>query len=253
MIGQRRQPIKDAGSLLMLLASVIGGGFACAIDSSVAQDPQAESKAESSEAGEVSALPPGHPAPGLPPGHPQVPNPPSGASALPKLPPTSGSGEMALNWNVPAGWTAETPSSSMRRAQYRVAGNSSTSVGGGGDAECVVYYFGPGQGGDARSNAERWADQFGQADGTSSREKLKTEEFDVDGIAVLWVEVKGIYSGGLANMGGPVESLDEYMLLGAIAQGPDANWFFKLTGPEETVESQRKEFRDLLESLQKES
>ena len=31
----------------------------------------------------------------------------------------------------------------MRRAQYRISGS-------GGDAECVVFYFGPGQGGDAR-------------------------------------------------------------------------------------------------------
>jgi len=42
-----------------------------------------------------------------------------------------------------------------------------------------------------------------------------------------------------------------YMLLGAIAEGPDANWFFKLTGPEATVEAQRAGFEALLKSLRK--
>ena len=41
----------------------------------------------------------------------------------------------------------------------------------------------------------------------------------------------------------------EYMLLGGIAEGPDAPWFFKLTGPAATVESQRNAFGRLLESI----
>jgi hypothetical protein len=40
-----------------------------------------------------------------------------------------------------------------------------------------------------------------------------------------------------------------YMLLGAIAEGPDAPWFFKFTGPEETVRSQRDGFVSMLESI----
>jgi hypothetical protein len=48
----------------------------------------------------------------------------------------------------------------MRRAQYKVPGPA-------GAGECVVFYFGPGQGGDAQSNAERWASQFTQPGGRS--------------------------------------------------------------------------------------
>ncbi len=40
-------------------------------------------------------------------------------------------------------------------------------------------------------------------------------------------------------------------LLGAIAQGPDANWFFKLTGPEATLQEQRKAFEALYRSLRR--
>lgn len=183
----------------------------------------------------ASEPPSGHKQPRLPSGHPQVANPKSSESVLPQVPAGSGTGAAALSWEVPANWIAEKPSSSMRRAQYRIARTPDSA----GDAECVVYYFGPGQGGDARSNAERWADQFAQPDGRSSREVMKTEELDAGGLPVLSVEVTGIYGGGMATMSGSRELAPDYMLLGAIAQGSDANWFFKLTGPRKTVSTLR--------------
>jgi hypothetical protein len=42
-----------------------------------------------------------------------------------------------------------------------------------------------------------------------------------------------------------------YMLLGAIAQGPDANWFFRATGPRATLEAQRAAFDGLIRSLRR--
>ena len=49
-----------------------------------------------------------------------------------------------LKWTAPAGWATKGPSP-MRAATYNVQ-----------DAECVVYFFGPGQGGnvDAKLYAE---------------------------------------------------------------------------------------------------
>jgi hypothetical protein len=41
------------------------------------------------------------------------------------------------------------------------------------------------------------------------------------------------------------------MLLGAIAQGPDANWFFRTTGPRATIEAQRAAFDGLIRSLRR--
>jgi hypothetical protein len=57
---------------------------------------------------------------------------------------------MTVVWDVPEGWTAVPPASSMRKAQYRVPGP-------GGDGECIVFFFGVGQGGDPMANAVRWA------------------------------------------------------------------------------------------------
>jgi hypothetical protein len=48
-----------------------------------------------------------------------------------------------------------------------------------------VFYFGPGQGGDAASNAARWASQFQQPDGRASEEAMKTASLTVNGGEVL--------------------------------------------------------------------
>ena len=178
----------------------------------------------------------------LPPGHP-----PTGASgaqpAIPGPPPGSGADREALSWKLPAGWTEEAPSSSMRRAQYRIPGSA-------GAAECVVFYFGPGQGGDGKANAARWASQFHRADGGPVGDALKTRESKVGDIPVLLVEVTGTYTGGMGSGSAGPERPD-YMLLGAIAQGPDANWFFRATGPRATIEAQRAAFDGLIRSLRR--
>ena len=167
----------------------------------------------------------------LPPGHPPI------RAGLPTLPSGSGAGTKGLVWIVPEGWIEEIPSSNMRRAQYRVPGR-------GGDGECVVFYFGPGQGGDTMSNAARWAGQFEQPDGRPSTEVMKTEKLEV-AVPVLRVEVTGTY----ANMMIMDEKRPGYMLLGAIAEGPDANWFFKFTGPEVTLLDGREGFDEMIRSL----
>lgn len=179
----------------------------------------------------------------LPPGHPAVTTPPASTGGLPPVPEGSGTGEQGLTWEVPKSWTAETPSSSMRRAQYRVSGEA-------GDGECVVYYFGPGQGGGARANVERWAGQFTQPDGSSSLEKASIRELEVAGMAVTTIEVTGAYSGSMTMRGAPQQGPQPgQMLLGAVVEGPDANWFFKLTGPEATLSAQRDAFAAMIGSL----
>ena len=208
-----------------VLCLSVAGLAACDGSTTEAPVPQAQPPADG-----TASLPPGHP--------------PAGAGDMGSLPPVpagAGKGSAALTWQVPADWEEVQPSSAMRRAQYRVPGAA-------GDGECVVFYFGPGQGGDAMSNANRWADMFTQPDGSSSRDVLKTEPITVGDMAVLLTEVTGTYGGG-SPMGGGGQAAPEQMLLGAVAEGVDSNWFFKLTGPQETVEAQRAAFRGLVDSL----
>jgi hypothetical protein len=186
------------------------------------------------------ALPPNHPPMGAPGGT----GGPGGAGGRITIPPPAndaGTGSNALKWTAPSAWKKETPSSGMRRAQYRITGP-------GGDAECVIFYFGPGQGGDTKANVARWTQQFHRPDGKPIGDAVKTRDIKVGDIPVTVVEVAGTYNGG---MGGTPTTGDQpnYMLLGAIADGPDAKWFFRATGPRATLEPQRAAFDKMIKSL----
>ena len=202
------------------------------------------------------AAPPIAPGAELPPGHPPLDAMASAPGAMPApaaAPPADavaamgltaapgGEGDQAITWQTPASWVEEAPANSVRRAQYRVPGS-------GGDGECVVFYFGPGQGGDPQSNAERWAAMFVDAQGAPARPQTRTAE--VAGLPVLYVEAAGTYLQG-AMSAQAVEQKGGYALLAAVVEGPDANWFFKLTGPAATVAAARDGFETMIGSIRR--
>jgi len=192
------------------------------------------SRAPAAEAHPASA-PPADMAGSLPPGHPPIDQAAPAGHGVP-------GGVGGMTWTKPAAWEAEKPSSGMRQAQYRASG-------AGGDAECVVYYFGAGEGGDAQANAERWAGQFSRPDGQPAAPK--TTHLKAGDVDVVLVEVSGTFLGG-PTMGDPApKPRADYMLLGAIAKGPDSNWFFKLTGPAATVRAHGAAFEAMIRSLKR--
>jgi len=229
------------GLTLLFLASCSKGEKPAATSVPQRPEPAAPSERTDSRAARTLPVPGAAGDPGtLPPGHPPLDAPAPGAIVPP--PPGSGTGSAGLRWTMPTGWIQETPTSGMRKAQYRVPGP-------GGDGECVVFYFGPGQGGDPASNAARWASQFVQPDGKPSEQAMKTSQRQVGDMTVLEVEVTGTYTGGMTGGMAPAEDKPGYMLVGAVAEGPDANWFFKFTGPEATVKAQRAAFEVMIGSL----
>jgi hypothetical protein len=68
-------------------------------------------------------------------------------------------------------------------------------------------------------------------------------------VPVQVVEITGTYDGGMSLDEQAAGPQPDFMLLGGIAKGPDAPWFFKLTGPETTVRDQREAFLGMLESI----
>src|SRR5262245_13882966 len=60
-----------------------------------------------------------------------------------------------VHWTAPAGWKTDAPQP-MRAATYTVA----AVPGDKANADCVVYFFGAGQGGTVDANIERWKGQF---------------------------------------------------------------------------------------------
>jgi hypothetical protein len=132
---------------------------------------------------------------------------------------------------VPEGWVEQTPTSTMRQGQFalpRVEGDPA-------DGELVVFYFGPGQGGSAEANIDRWIGQITQPDGSSSKEKAKTSKRTVAGLSITVVDITGTYQALMmpgAPSGGPNNG---YRMIAAVVETPQGPWFFKLVGPEKTV------------------
>ncbi len=63
------------------------------------------------------------------------------------------------------------------------------------------------------------------------------------------VSTEGAYGSGMP--GGPGTSKAGFALLGAIAEGPGGNVFFKLTGPRKTVQKAAAKFDGLVRSLKR--
>jgi hypothetical protein len=137
-----------------------------------------------------------------------------------------------LHWTAPPEWKNE-GSRPMRAATYIVD-----------DAECVVYFFGPGQGGTVEANIDRWKGQFKPSD-------AKVNHRTVHGLPVTTIDASGEYSG----MGGPMAAAPTtksgYRLLGAIVEGPGGNLFIKFTGPIKTVAANQQKFERFLGTFDK--
>ena len=139
-------------------------------------------------------------------------------------------------FTLPADWPSEPPSSSMRLAQARIPG-------AGGDGQLTVFYFGAGGGGGLESNLSRWIGQVEIEPGTEPRR----ESFDAGGFRITWIEVEGTLKP--STMGtGPREPQPGSRMLAAVVEGPEGPWFFKATGPSETLAAQRDAFLGMLAS-----
>jgi hypothetical protein len=145
---------------------------------------------------------------------------------------------------VPADWTEKAITSSMRAAQYQLAGAA------GAEAELVVYYFGETGAGSVQANLDRWIDQFQQPDGKPSRDVAKIEKTKLAGQEATIVSVSGRYvTTSMPGGGDPIDRADQ-SLLAAIVPSPKGPYYFKLVGPKATVAAHTAKLRAMLTSLQ---
>jgi hypothetical protein len=142
-----------------------------------------------------------------------------------------------LKWTAPAGWASK-GTAPMRAATYSVE-----------DAECIVYFFGAGQGGSADANIARWKSQFA-VDGQPA--PAKVDKRTVHGLPVTEIDVTGTYTatGGAAMpQQAPVTNA---RMLAAVIEGPGGSIFLKFTGPLKTIGANKDKFDQLMNSFQKE-
>jgi hypothetical protein len=150
-----------------------------------------------------------------------------------------------IRWTAPSGWKVEA-ARPLRAATYTLP----LTAGEQGVAECVVNYFGPGQGGAIDANVERWRAQMLGADGKPAAAKVSSRV--VRGVKLTVVDSSGTYTGMGGPMAGGAKPVSGYRLLGAIAEGRGGNVFFKLTGPAKTIAAQQAGFDQMLASIQPE-
>jgi hypothetical protein len=167
----------------------------------------------------------------------------SGAVSAPSEMTSSGSDSQSaasasVKWTKPSRWKAGPPKQ-MRTATYMIP----AAPGDGEEAECAVFMN---IGGGVQANIDRWVGQFEKTDGAPNQ-KMEL----INGLSVTTVEVSGTFKGGGAMMGQSSGPKASYRLLGAIAQAPDGEVFFKLTGPAKTVAAAQGEFQAMLKSLKK--
>ena len=146
-------------------------------------------------------------------------------------PTSTQSSQGGLHFKTPDGWASETPTSSMRVAQYRLPAAEGDSEA----ASLVVYYFGAGQGGSVEANFDRWTSQILQPDGSSSKSKAKTETMTVNGMKTTLLDVSGTYAGGgmAGDSSGP--NKPNFRMRAGVLETPKGAYFVKLVGPEKTV------------------
>ena len=173
--------------------------------------------------------------------------PPPGEAGAPS-PAESAPGEVAapvaadpgVHWDVPRTWTIDL-AQGMRLATYLVP-----AAKGSEQAQCAVYYFGPGQGGGVEPNLQRWMGEF------QPLEKHDIKRLVPGGITVTRITASGTYVAH--SMRGPEEPAEKKSagLLGAVVEGPQGDVFFKLIGPSATVDAATADFDRMLESMKKE-
>jgi hypothetical protein len=129
--------------------------------------------------------------------------------------------------------------------QYRIP-----RVGGDeADSEMVVFHFGGG-GGSVQANVDRWVGQFTTAEGGPVSDQARISERQRNGLDITIVDVSGTYNESRGPMMAETTARTGYRMLAAVVNGTGGPWFFKLTGPENTVNESEEGFQSLLDGLQ---
>lgn len=147
----------------------------------------------------------------------------------------------AIAFKVPDAWQAQTPRSSMRRAQLVAQGDK-------GPAELIVFFFGPQGAGSAQDNIDRWVGQFTTPEGAPVTNP-KIQSLEVSGQDVTRIEVAGRYASGMGGPGQAQAPSAGQRLIAAIVQTAGGPYYFKFLGPDATVTEQQAAFDALLASI----
>jgi hypothetical protein len=161
----------------------------------------------------------------------------SGTGAAAPAKPKAPSGPTEIAWDAPAAWQKVENPNPMRKATYKIP----RATGDAEDAEMSVSQAG----GSVEMNVKRWSGQFETKDPNATK---RSERKNGD-LNVAVVEIKGTFTGSGMPGGPPGAPKPNYALLGAIVETAGTSWFFKLTGPEKTVDAAKADFDRMVETI----
>lgn len=145
------------------------------------------------------------------------------------------------SFTAPAAWKSEKTSSRMRAAQFAVPGKEGQEA-----AECVFFYFGPGNGGGAQANLQRWVGQFA----TDPKPEFKVEDAKVGATPVAYLFANGTFMKG-PPFGGAKVPKKNYGMAAAVLGTKPGYIFVKMTGPKAVVDGAKADFKKMIESALK--
>ena len=130
----------------------------------------------------------------------------------------------------------------MRKASYRIK----AATGDPEDAEAAVYYFGPSSGGTTEANIQRWTSQFPDV----PADNVKRVERQANGMKQTVIDVLGTYDSSSMTIKESSKK-PNFRMLAAVVETPAGSYFFKLTGPQKTVEAARSAYFAMLDTVNK--
>lgn len=151
-----------------------------------------------------------------------------------------------LKSTPPSGWK-ETPSNSpMRFKQFTIPRDKADAF----DAELVIFFFGPGQGGGIEANLDRWKKMFEAPEGKTIDANSKVDVLNIGKVKTTVLDVRGTYMYKASPMApGPAEPRANHRMLAVVFESPQGPYFMRFVGPERTVEKNRKEFEKWLKGF----
>lgn len=192
----------------------------------------------------TGALPPGHPPtgasnPSLPPGHPPTAGLPKPASTKVPAPPAGREFTVAGHTlQAPKSWDRQTPSSSMRIAQFALPKQGADPR----DGVCTVIVAG----GDVQANINRWRGQF------KENPEAKTDTHTIGEVTATLVRIQGTFMEQARPMaGGPGVARENYVMRAIIAPVGQRTVFIKAWGPAPTMDHYDAEFVAMAKSMTK--
>ncbi|MBU0984694.1 MAG: hypothetical protein KKA42_12530 [candidate division Zixibacteria bacterium] len=137
-----------------------------------------------------------------------------------------------ITFTPPTIWTDNGPSG-MRQADYSYGPLDDDTEAAG----VAVFYFGPDSGGGVDANIKRWLGQMWVPESDPETAATRAKVI-VNDMTVHTVQLLGTYNAGMAGpmSGGKTVPKENYLLSGAVLEGPQGLVFFKLTGPVHTAE-----------------